>query len=186
MKIGLIADTHLPAAGKELSPKVAEAFKGVDLILHVGDIYIASCLDWLERIAPVKAVLGQFDFLQGDPRVEGRTRVLELQGHSIGMAHELLIPGMTSSEVLPGAIDRKFPSHASLTDAIKNVFGAPVDIVVLGFSHRTLIEEHEGILFISPGSATWPNQRIMPGTVGILDLTPDSRSIRIVDMSQAN
>jgi putative phosphoesterase len=184
MKIGLIADTHLPSAGKELSPRVAEVFEGVDLILHAGDIYLASCLDWLEGIAPVKAVMGALDHLQGDPRVEARTRVVELEGHAIGMTHELVIPGMTASEVLPGAIRKRFPANASMTDAMKQVFGALVDIVVLGFSHETLVEEHAGILFISPGSATWPHQRIRLGTVGILDLTPESREIRIVDMSQ--
>ncbi len=67
MKIGLIADPHLPSAGKELSPRVAEVFEGVDLILHAGDIYLASCLDWLEGIAAVKAVMGALDHLQETP-----------------------------------------------------------------------------------------------------------------------
>ena len=137
MKIGLIADTHLPSAGPELSAEIAQAFEGVDLILHSGDIYIVSCLDWLEGIAPVKAVLGLFDHLQGDPRVESQTRVLELEGHSIGMAHELIIPGMRSKEIVPKAIDRFFPDGASMADAMTEVFGAPVDIVVAGFTHET-------------------------------------------------
>ena len=118
MKIGLIADTHIPSAGKELSPKVKQAFEGVDLILHAGDIYLTSCLDWLEGIAPVKAVLAAFDYFRGDPRGEARTRVVELEGHAIGMTHELVIPGMTSTEVLPGTINKKFPPNASMTDAI--------------------------------------------------------------------
>ena len=36
MKIGLIADTHLPSAGPELSAEIAQALEGVDLILHCG------------------------------------------------------------------------------------------------------------------------------------------------------
>lgn len=186
MKIGIIADTHIPAATPELSAEIAQALEGIDLILHCGDIFIAPCLDWLEGIAPVKAVRGIFDHLQDDPRTEGRTRTLELEGHSIGMTHELIIPvpGIRSKEVVPGAIERYFPSDASIADAMTEVFGAPVDIVVAGFTHETLIEEHEGILFINPGSATWPSQKMMPGTLAILELTPGSREARIVDTAK--
>ena len=184
MKIGLIADTHLPSAGPELSAQIAQALQGVDLILHCGDIYIAPCLDWLEGIAPVKAVRGIFDHLQDDPRTEGQTRVLELEGHSIGMTHELIIPGMRSKEVVPRAIGRFFPPDASIADAMTEVFGAPVGIVVVGFTHEPLVEEHGGILFINPGSATWPSQKMLPGTLAILELTPDSREAHIVDTAK--
>ncbi|MFH1560834.1 MAG: metallophosphoesterase family protein [Chloroflexota bacterium] len=183
MKIGLIADTHVPSA--ELSPKVKQAFEGVDLILHAGDIFIPSCLDWLEGIAPVKAVeLGSVNQFAGDSRVSEHTRVVEVEGHNIGMVHELALPGMSALEVLPGVIDKSFPPNASLPDALKQVFDRPVDIVVFGFSHETVVEEHDGILFINPGSATWPSQKMKPGTVGILDLTPGSRDVRIVDLSE--
>ena len=183
MRIGIIADTHLPSAGPELSKEIARALEGVDLILHCGDIFIASCLDWLEGIAPVKAVRGTFDHLQADSRTEGQTRVLELEGHRIGMIHELIIPVpvIRSKEIVPGAIDRFFPPEASISDAMTEVFGAPVDIVAAGFTHETLIEEHDGILFINPGSATWPSQKMMPGTLAILELTSDKREARIVD-----
>ncbi len=186
MKIGIIADTHLPSAGPELSAEIAQALEGVDLILHCGDIYIAPCLDWLERIAPVKAVRGILDHLQDDPRTEGRTRTLELEGHTIGMTHELIIPVpvIRSKEIVPGAIGRFFPPDASISDAMTEVFGAPVDIVLAGFTHETLIEEHEGILFINPGSATWPSQKMMPGTLAVLELTADKREARIVDTAQ--
>lgn len=186
MKIGIIADTHIPAAGPELSAEIAQALQGVDLILHCGDIFIAPCLDWLEGIAPVKAVRGIFDHLQDDPRTEGQTRVLELEGHTVGMTHELIIPvpGIRSKEIVPGAIDRFFPPDASIADAMTEVFGAPVDIVLAGFTHEPLIEEHEGILFINPGSATWPSQKMMPGTLAILELTADSREAHIVDTAQ--
>ncbi len=50
MIIGLLSDTHIPEAEKELPPELMEAFRGVDLILHAGDIYIPSVLDNLEYI----------------------------------------------------------------------------------------------------------------------------------------
>ncbi len=42
MRIGLIADAHIPEAGKELPHQAAEAFKGVDIILHAGDLIVLS------------------------------------------------------------------------------------------------------------------------------------------------
>ena len=38
MKIGVISDTHIPRAAAELPPEIYKAFKGVDLILHAGDL----------------------------------------------------------------------------------------------------------------------------------------------------
>ena len=112
------------------------------------------------------------------------TTEVEAGGHSIGMVHELSIPSISALEVLSGVIAKSFPSDASLPDAVERIFGAPVDIVLFGFTHIPLVEEHDGILFINPGSATWPNQRVMPGTVAVLDLSPDRREARILDLSK--
>ena len=182
MKIGLISDTQVPSA--ELSPNLRKAFEGVDLILHAGDILIPACLDHLEEIAPVMAVeTGAERQFSGDSRVAEHHRVVEAEGHSIGMVHELSIPHIIALEVLPGVIESRFPADASLPDALAQVFGAEVDVVVCGFSHISFIEEHQGIMIINPGSATWPNQRVMPGTVAVLELTPDSREARIIDLN---
>ena len=144
------SDTQVPSA--ELSPKVKAAFEGVDLILHAGDILVPSCLDYLEEIAPVKAVeTGAERQLRGDSRVVEHHRVVEVEGHSIGIVHELSIPPITALEILPGVIDKSYPADASLPNSLEEVFGAPVDIVVYGFSHISLVEEHKGILFINPG-----------------------------------
>ena len=56
-KIGLISDTHIPEACDALWPQVYEAFRGVDLIFHGGDIHDLSLLDELEKIAPIYACL---------------------------------------------------------------------------------------------------------------------------------
>ena len=56
MRIGLLSDTRIPGVAAEVPPHVTRAFEGVDLILHAGGIQAARVLDWLERIAPVKAV----------------------------------------------------------------------------------------------------------------------------------
>jgi hypothetical protein len=69
MRIGLISDTHIPTAAKELWPQIYEAFRGsspagrrVDLIMHAGDLMVPQVIDWLEAVAPVMAVWGNGDF----------------------------------------------------------------------------------------------------------------------------
>ncbi len=62
MRIGLISDTHIPTAGRDLWPQVYDALRGVDLIMHAGDRHDPIVLDWLERLAPVMAVSGKGDY----------------------------------------------------------------------------------------------------------------------------
>ncbi|MBI4236759.1 MAG: metallophosphoesterase family protein, partial [Chloroflexi bacterium] len=40
MRIGLISDTHVPEAGRQLPGQVYELLRGVDLILHAGDMHV--------------------------------------------------------------------------------------------------------------------------------------------------
>ncbi len=56
MRIGLIADTH-----GLLRPEAVEALRGVDLILHAGDIGTPSVLEALSAVAPVEAIAGNVD-----------------------------------------------------------------------------------------------------------------------------
>lgn len=183
MKIGVISDTHTPSVSKEPPPEVAKAFEGVDLILHAGDIYIPSCLDWLERIAPVKAVeLESQVHFSMDGRVAEK-QIVELEGHTIGMVHDLMLPGM-SSEVRPGVIENRFPKNAHLPVAVMECFGAAVNIVVFGHTHQALIEEHQGILLVNPGSPSLPMQTYRLGQVAILELSPGGgRKARIVELA---
>ncbi len=67
LRIGLVSDTHIPEAGRELPPQIYEAFAKVDLILHAGDMHIIEVLDWLESLAPVVAARGNGDGSSGRP-----------------------------------------------------------------------------------------------------------------------
>jgi hypothetical protein len=163
---------------------VARAFEGVNLILHAGDIYIPSCLDWLERIAPVKAVeLGARMHFSMDDRVAEK-QVMELEGYTIGMVHDLMLPGMPN-EVRPGVIEREFPS-LRLSTSVETFFGAAVDIVVFGHTHQAVVESHQGILLVNPGSPSLPMQIYRLGQVVVLELSReklDARIIHLVDFS---
>ena len=61
MLIGLLSDTHIAFADQPLPTQVKEAFQGVDLILHLGDVWIPAILDELEEVAPVLAARGDDD-----------------------------------------------------------------------------------------------------------------------------
>lgn len=182
VRIGLISDTHVPNAVNEVPYQVENAFKGVDLILHAGDIYQSVCLDWLERIAPVTAVeLESMVHFKNDSRVEEK-RVLTLEGHSIGLVHDLFLRGI--DEVRPGSIAASNHSAESLPEIVERFFGDPVTIVVFGHTHIPVMEEHHGILFVNPGSPVLPRQRRELGQVGILEVTPQNKSAWILDLSE--
>lgn len=182
MRIGVISDTHTPSVSSEPPQEVVRAFEGVDHIFHAGDILIASCLDWLEQIAPVTAVeLGAHAHFSDDPRVEEK-RVFEMAGYKIGMVHDLIIPGM-GGEVMSGAIPREFPPEKSLPKAIEGVFGTALDVVVFGHTHYAMVEEHQGILLVNPGSPSLPRQVRRLGQVAILELLPEGSKAEILELS---
>jgi putative phosphoesterase len=54
--IGVVSDTH-----GWYHPALDEAFAGMDLIVHAGDVGQAEVLDRLERLAPVHGVYGNVD-----------------------------------------------------------------------------------------------------------------------------
>ena len=182
MKIGLIADTHIPSMGTEPPSQVVQAFEGVDLILHAGHVDIASCIKWLERIAPVTATTSWLVGIgEALPRVN-TVKVVEAENHTIGICHELILKSL-GDDVIPGAIGRAFPPEESLPDALQGIFGKPVDVVVFGYTHEAMVETHQGVLFVNPGSPSLVKQNIRLGTVAILEITPESRAARIIDLA---
>ena len=167
MRIGLITDTHMPDQARELPSRLVEVFRDVDLILHAGDIYNLSVLDDLERIAPVLAALGDDDHygLLKDARVE-QEQMLELAGHRLWLIHER--PG--NMALLRGWLRRVFARRRD---------GIP-DIIVHGHSHAAKIHKIGGVLVVGSGSATFLNYKRGPGSVAILELSPDGPQASIV------
>ena len=192
MKIGIISDTRA-GSGEEVPQEVARAFEGVDRIFHAGGIHSKEVLDWLERIAPVTAAArlegGQAEQPQpfmlevpGDPRV-AETHILEIEGQTIGMANEIWLPRL-SDEVMPGAIGRQRLPDQLLTQMVTDFFERPVDIVIFGRTLYSMVEEHEGILFINPGSPGLPKNVRKLGQVAILELGGGKREAQVVELSE--
>ena len=159
MLIGLLSDTHIPEVEKALPAEVMEVFRDVDLILHAGDIYIPSVLDELERITTVLAARGDDDYgdIQRDRRVTEK-HILELEGQTVWLVHE-----------------RPYPFMFELAPDVP-------DIVVFGHEHRAVVQEHNGILHINPGSPTFLNYRLGLGTVGLLSISSDQTQVRILEL----
>lgn len=169
MRLGLLSDTHIPDAAAELPPEMMEAFRGVDLILHAGDIYIPSVLDDLERIAPVLAARGDDDYLSTltDERVKEK-HVLKLEGQTLWLVHEKAYYFTSSwwkSRIASGQDRDDIP-----------------DIVVFGHEHRTVVQRLDDILYINSGSPTFLGYRRGLGTVGILNIDSGEADIQILQL----
>ena len=172
MRIGLISDTHIPWSERELPPEVFETFKGVDLILHAGDIYSFSVLDQLQSVAPVLAALGDDDYPTQDVRVKEK-HVLEIDGQVLWLIHEGPYAPISSTFV-----PLWWKSRISPGDGNK---GKP-DIIVSGHQHRTVIERTDGLLHISSGSPTLLHYQKGLGTVAILDISNGQTDVQMVQL----
>ncbi|WP_433260019.1 metallophosphoesterase family protein [Actinosynnema sp. CS-041913] len=149
MKVAVLADTHAPRRWKTCPPAVAEHLQGVDLILHAGDVCVASVLDELTRYAPVVAVCGNNDGPDVVAWGAPETVELDLDGLHVAMIHD---SGQAKGRT--ARMRRRFPT---------------ADLVVFGHSHIPLDETGDDLRVFNPGSPT--DRRRQPrGTMGLLDI----------------
>lgn len=175
MRIGLISDTHIPTAARELWPQVYDAFREVDLIMHAGDLMVPEVIDWLEEVAPVVAVWGNGDFggwqrtVPPDDQRLSEAKVLSLDGLRIGLVHDLQLP--------------EHPPLRTLEGQMSHYFGGAVDVIVRGSTHAAEITTVKGVLIVNPGSPTFPNhQSTRLGTIGFLDIEDGRVEASIVQL----
>ncbi|MGA3223666.1 MAG: metallophosphoesterase family protein [Acidobacteriaceae bacterium] len=150
MMIGVISDTH-----GLLRPEVMEALRGVEHILHAGDVGDPTILDSLRELAPVTAISGNID-VEGPCSHLPATEVVTLHGHTFYILHD---------------------RHALDLDPAAAGFSA----VISGHSHRPLIEWRHGILYMNPGSAG-PRRFSLPVSIGLLTIGPDGLQPRLVTL----
>src|ERR1039458_3190271 len=150
MIVGVISDTH-----GQLRREAAEALRGVDRILHAGDVGDPAILDALARIAPITAIRGNVD-TESWAQILPETEIVEVGGVSIYILHDL------------GRLDLK-PEAAG------------IGVVVYGHSHQPKIEEKTGVLYFNPGSAG-PRRFHLPVSVGRLTIEAGKVRAELVEL----
>jgi putative phosphoesterase len=181
--------------------------RGVDLILHAGDVGGRETLERLEEIAPVHAVRGDHD--QGLPELP-LSRELEVEGRRIAVVHgnrtRLIEEPVTFLGTVtlgyywptPGLhrnLARRFPS---------------ADVIVYGHTHAAVARSWDGKLIFNPGAVyqvtheaaltrlardpgwfewSWlqvarHRRRVPEPSVGILELGPNGIVATILPLSR--
>lgn len=156
MLLGIISDTH-----GLLRPEVFERFRGVEHILHAGDIGSLDVLTELEAIAPVTAVWGNVDGWDIRARVPEVARV-ELGGKTIVVVH-----GMQYGSPTPAKVAAAYPD---------------ADLVVFGHSHKPVVECVGSVLAVNPGSAGPARFGAMP-TLAVAEIGAECR-VEIIPLAQ--
>lgn len=157
MKIGLISDTHIPNRSQSIPNKVIELFEDVDLIMHAGDLCELSVIKYLENIAPVVAVQGNMDAING----------LKLSKSKVTTVGNICI-GLNHGNINPRGDTQQLYYMAKELD---------VDVLVTGHTHVPLIEEVKDVLLVNPGSPTVP--RLSDPSVMILSIDDDNIEVEV-------
>ena len=147
-RVGVIADTHCPEFLERLPDRIFEVLRGVDLILHAGDVNATDTIAALERIAPVEAVRGDHDRgLTSLPL----TRELTVEGKRIVLVHGNRSRWVEEPETLLWTLSLGYlHPNSSLPQSLHQRF-SEADAIVFGHTHRAHIETRGGTLLFNPG-----------------------------------
>jgi putative phosphoesterase len=138
-----------------LRPEVFKHLNGVDRIIHAGDIGAPNILEKLQALAPVDAVRGNNDKGEWAEAIP-ETLLLEIRGHTVHVLHDL-----NQIDLSPSA--------------------AGIAVVISGHSHKPVVEEHDGVLFINPGSLG-PRRFRLPIALAKLYITAESVRAEIIEL----
>lgn len=148
MRIGVISDTH-----GLLRPEAIRTLRGVEQIIHAGDVGEAAILDTLRALAPLTAVRGNVD--DDLAALLPKTAILRAGDLAIYVHHG---NDRRTMEPPPGT-----------------------DVVISGHTHAPRVDEVDGILYLNPGSAG-PRRFQLPVTVAILTVEGGRASAQIVPL----
>jgi putative phosphoesterase len=141
-----------------LRQPVLDFLQGCDLILHAGDICDAQVLRRLGEIAPVTAVRGNNDWGPWADRLD-ESELVNVDGVEIFVVHDL--------------------SHLT-----RHARARAARVVVSGHSHKPVVQERDGVLFVNPGSAG-PRRFKLPIAAGELRIEGGQVSARIEQFEAA-
>lgn len=149
-RIGVISDTHYPTRVPSLPyHAIAEAFQGVQQIVHLGDIETQPVLTQLARIAPVIAVSGDDDQVRLP-----RKQIVTCAGVRIGITHgdrsvwiERIRPLL--SAWLGKPVDAW---NGMQPDLLRMFRHDDVQAILFGHWHRVYSAWYDGVLLFNPGA----------------------------------
>jgi len=150
MLIGVISDTH-----GLLRREALAALRGVEHILHAGDVGDIAILEALRTIAPVTAIRGNVD-THGACATLPATDVVELGDKLFYLVH-------------------------SVQDLDINPVAAGVAMVVSGHSHKASVKTKDGVIYFNPGSAG-PRRFSLPVSVGFVTVE-DGVEASVLDLA---
>jgi putative phosphoesterase len=151
MKIGVVSDTH-----GLFRHEIKRALKGVERILHLGDVGDFSVLKELGKIAPVTAVRGNTD-REGPSSELPETEVVLIADSYVYMLHDLKLLHL---------------------DPAAGKFAA----VLFGHTHLPNYDVRKGVLYFNPGSCG-PKRFKLPVTVGVLKVNKDGEfKVKIIKL----
>jgi putative phosphoesterase len=110
-----------------LRPEATAFLAGSDHIVHAGDVGDPSILDTLAAIAPVTAIRGNVD-TDAWADVLRETELIRFGEIAVYVVHDVK------------ALD-------------VDLRAAGIRVVVSGHSHKPLVAERDGVLYVNPGSA---------------------------------
>lgn len=147
--VGIISDTH-----GLLRPEAVASLKGVDLILHAGDVGSADVIQHLQTLARVVAVRGNND------KGEWASALPEWEVAQVGPVSIYLIHNVNEMDISPAGT---------------------FEIVVSGHSHKPSVETRRGVVFVNPGSAG-PRRFSLPVTLVLMKVMGTEIETEIVNL----
>lgn len=142
-----------------LRPEALAFLQGSNYIVHGGDICDEDTLHKLASIAPVTAVRGNND------KGTWAEKLAETEFLRVGEIFIYAIHDLGQLDIEPVA--------------------AGVQVVVSGHTHKPLIEELAGVLYVNPGSSG-PRRFRLPISVAEIIVSGKSVSARIVELGEQN
>lgn len=150
MIVGLISDTH-----GTMRPQALAALARVDVILHAGDVGGVHVLEALRDVAPVCAVLGNVDAVDGSLPA---SLDLELEGLRVHVSH-----GNELGSPTPERVAARYSA----------------DVIIFGHTHKAVVRLVGDTLVVNPGAAG-PRRFNLQPSVGRLRLP--ERHVTIVPL----
>jgi putative phosphoesterase len=149
--VGVVSDTH-----GRLPSQVLQAFEGVSMIIHAGDLNTPQVLAQFRQANRLAVVRGNTDH-------HDQLRLLPLS--------EVIQVGEVFIYVIHDLLDMELDPRA-----------AGFDVVIHGHLHVPEVRSRQGVLYLNPGSPTFPRRGSRP-SVALLRIKDGQVKAEVLPLS---